>query len=248
MPVGTTRAMKARHGLPMPSGNECAGVVVAAGEELAAQALLGKWVACTPGTAFATHASADARMAMPLADGVTAEQGASSFVNPMTALSFIETMRRDGLTGVVHTAAASNLGQMLARICAADRVPSVNIVRSADQVDLLKGLGAEHVLDSEAPDFMVRLVEAVTASKAMVGFDAIGGGKIAGQILTAMEAAASRGGAYSRYGSAVPKRLYMYGALDLGPTVLNRNFGFQWDIAGWLLTPILASLGREVQA
>ncbi len=157
MPVGVTRAMKARHGLPMPSGNECAGVVVAASEDPAAQALLGKRVACTPGTAFATHALADARLAIPLADGVTAEQGASSFVNSMTALSFIETMRCDGFTGVTHIAAASNLGQMLVRICAADRVPLVNVVRSADQVDLLKGLYQIPLTKTHVPTLASRL-------------------------------------------------------------------------------------------
>lgn len=246
MPENATRAMKARHGIPMPVGNECAGTVVAAGEEPMAQSLLGKRVACVPGTAYAQYAAVDARMCMPLADGVTAEQGASSFVNPMTALGFVETMRMEGFTGLVHTAAASNLGQMLVRICREESVPLVNIVRSAEQERILRDLGATHVLDSTAADFFPRLVDAIGETKAMVGFDAIGGGTMAGQILTAMETSASRGAAFSRYGSSAAKKVYIYGALDLGPTVLNRAFGLSWDLGGWLLTPFLGKAGPEV--
>lgn len=246
MPDNATRAMKARHGMAMPAGNECAGTVVAAGDDPMAQALLGKRVACVPGTAYAQYAAVDARMCMPLADGITAEQGASSFVNPMTALGFVETMRMEGFTGIVHTAAASNLGQMLVRICREDSIPLVNIVRSAAQVELLRGLGATHVLDSTAPDFFPRLVEAIAETKAMMGFDAIGGGTLAATILTAMEAAASRGAAFSRYGSSTPKKVYIYGALDLGPTILNRAFGLTWDLGGWLLTPFLGKVEPQV--
>jgi NADPH:quinone reductase-like Zn-dependent oxidoreductase len=248
MPENATRAMKARHGLDMPAGNECAGTVVAAGDAPVAQALIGKRVACVPGTAYGTYALADANMAMPLADGVSAEQGASSFVNPMTALGFVETMRMDGFTGIVHAAAASNLGQMLVRICQEDNVPLVNIVRSAAQVELLKGIGAEHVLDSTAPDFMARLIDAIAETKAMIGFDPIGGGTMASQMLTAMEAAASRGAAFSRYGSSAPKKVCIYGALDLGPTILQRSFGLTWELSGWLLTPFLQKAGMEVAA
>ncbi len=246
MPEAATRAMKARHGQAMPVGNECAGMVIAAGEAPAAQALLGQRIACVPGGGFATHAMADARMAMVLGPQHSAEQGASSFVNPMTALGFVETMKRDGYTGIVHAAAASNLGQMLVKICAADGVPLVNVVRSAAQVDLLKGLGAAHVLDSTAPDFMDRLINAIAETKAMLGFDPTGGGMMASTMLTAMEAAASRGAAYSRYGSSTAKKVCIYGALDTGPTVLNRSFGLTWDLSGWLLTPFLASAGMEV--
>ncbi|MGX7894762.1 zinc-binding dehydrogenase [Tsuneonella sp. HG222] len=246
MPEGATRAMKARHGISMPAGNECAGTVVAAGDAPAASALLGKRVACVPGTAYATYALADAAMAMPLPDDVSAEQGASSFVNPMTALGFVETMRMEGFTGLVHAAAASNLGQMLVRICAEDKVPLVNIVRSQAQVALLRDLGAEHALDMTLPDFQQDLAEAIHSTGAMLGFDPIGGGTLAGQILTAMEQAASRGAAFSRYGSSVPKKVYIYGALDMGPTILNRAFGLTWDIGGWLLTPFMAKAGPEV--
>jgi NADPH:quinone reductase-like Zn-dependent oxidoreductase len=238
--------MKARHGMPMPAGNECAGTVVAAGDDPQAQALIGKRIACVPGTAYASYAIADARMAMPLAEGVTAEQGASSFVNPMTALGFVESMRLEGFTGLVHAAAASNLGQMLVKICAADGIPLVNIVRSDAQAQILRDLGATHVLDMTAEGFQGKLVDALAETKAMLGFDPIGGGTLSGQILGAMEQAASRGAAFSRYGSSEAKKVYIYGALDLGPTILNRNFGLTWELAGWLLTPFMAKAGPEI--
>jgi NADPH:quinone reductase-like Zn-dependent oxidoreductase len=246
MPDNATRAMKARHGAAMPAGNECAGTVVAAGDDPAAQALIGKRVACVPGTGYATYAVADARMAMPLADGVTAEQGASSFVNPMTALGFVETMKLEGFTGLVHAAAASNLGQMLVKICKDDGIPLVNIVRSEAQAQILRDLGATHVLDMTAEGFQGKLTDAIAETKAMLGFDPIGGGTLAGQILGAMEQAASRGAAFSRYGSSEPKKVYIYGALDLGPTILNRAFGLTWELAGWLLTPFMAKFGPEI--
>ncbi len=242
MPDNATRAMKSRHGMAMPAGNEAAGTVVAAGE--GAEALLGKRVACVPGSAYANYAYADAAMCMPVE--ASAAQAASSFVNPMTALGFVETMKLEGFTGIVHAAAASNLGQMLVKICLEDGVPLVNIVRSEDQVKLLKDLGATHVLNMTDADFMPKLIDAIAETKAMLGFDPIGGGTLAGQILTAMEAAASRGAAFSRYGSSEAKKVYIYGALDLGPTILNRAFGLTWDLAGWLLTPFMGKAGMEV--
>ncbi len=244
MPDNATRAMKARHGMAMPAGNEAAGTVVAAGA--GAEALMGKRVACVPGTAYGTYAFAEAAMCMPVGTDVSAEQAASSFVNPMTALGFVETMKLEGFTGIVHAAAASNLGQMLVKICQADGVPLVNIVRSDDQVKLLKDLGATHVLNMTDADFMPRLIDAIAETKAMIGFDPIGGGTLAGQILTAMEAAASRGAVFSRYGSSEAKKVYIYGALDLGPTVLNRAFGLTWDLSGWLLTPFMAKAGQDI--
>ncbi|MGH6786434.1 MAG: zinc-binding dehydrogenase [Novosphingobium sp.] len=243
MPEASTRFMKSRHGMAMPAGNEAAGTVVAAGETDTAKALVGKRVACVPGTAYGTYAYADAGMCMPTE--ASAEQAASSFVNPMTALGFVETMRMDGYSGIVHAAAASNLGQMLVKICLEDGVPLVNIVRSADQVALLKGIGAVHVLDSTDADFMAKLVDTIAETKAMIGFDPIGGGTTASQMLTAMEAAASRGAAFSRYGSSEPKKVCIYGALDMGPTVLNRAFGLTWDLSGWLLTPFMMKAGME---
>ncbi|MFM2272417.1 MAG: hypothetical protein RL702_1482 [Pseudomonadota bacterium] len=244
MPDNATRAMKSRHGLAMPAGNEAAGVVVAAGE--GAEHLMGKRIACVPGTAYADYAIAEAQMAFAVDDSVTAEQAASSFVNPMTALGFVETMKLEGFTGIVHAAAASNLGQMLVKICLEDGIPLVNIVRSEAQVKLLKDLGATHVLNMTDADFMAQLIDAIAETKAMIGFDPIGGGTLAGQILTAMEAAASRGAAFSRYGSSEAKKVYIYGALDLGPTILNRAFGLTWDLAGWLLTPFMMKAGPEI--
>ena len=179
-----------------------------------------------------------------LPDDATAAEGASCFVNPLTALGMTETMRREGHTALVHTAAASNLGQMLVKICLADGIPLVNIVRSAEQEELLRGLGAVHVLNSAAPDFMEKLVAAIEETGATLAFDAIGGGKLVGQILNAMEAAINRrGGAYSRYGSAVHKQVYIYGGLDVAPTELTRAFGMAWGIGGWLLTYFLQKIG-----
>lgn len=248
MPDPAVRAMAARHGMAMPVGNEGAGTVVAAGESPEAQALLGKLVTCFPGAMYATYAVADARMCLPLGDGITAEQGASAFVNPLTALSFIETMRHYGHKALVHTAAASNLGQMLVKICQADGIPLVNVVRSEAQVAILKAIGAEHVVDSAKASFIEDLTAAVTATQATMAFDAIGGGKQVSQILTVIEQVANTGAAYSRYGSSSPKHAFIYGALDLSPTVLTRNFGFSWDVSGWLLTPWMAKLGPQIVA
>jgi NADPH:quinone reductase-like Zn-dependent oxidoreductase len=244
MPDAATRAFKARHGMAMPAGNEAAGMVVAAGA--GAEHLMGKRIACVPGTAYGSYAIAEAQMAFPVDDNVTAEQAASSFVNPMTALGFTETMKMEGFTGIVHAAAASNLGQMLVKICLEDNIPLVNIVRSEEQVQLLKGIGATHVLNMTDADFMPRLIDAIAETKAMIGFDPIGGGTLASQILSAMEAAASRGAAFSRYGSSEAKKVYIYGALDIGPTILNRAFGLTWELAGWLLTPFMMKAGMEV--
>jgi NADPH2:quinone reductase len=243
MPDVAVRAMQGRIGKPMPVGNEGAGLVVAAGED--AQALMGKRVACAGGGMYAEYRLVDARQCLPLPDGAPAELGAASFVNPLTVLGFIETMRAEGFTGIVHTAAASNLGQMLVKACAEDGVPLVNIVRKPEQVDLLKALGAEHVLDSSAPDFMPALVAALEATGARLAFDAIGGGTMAGQILAAMEQAAAKNLPYSVYGSNERKKVYIYGALDLSPTILARRFGLTWEVAGWLLLPFLARQSME---
>ncbi|HSG33236.1 MAG TPA: NADH oxidase, partial [Sphingomonadaceae bacterium] len=248
MPEPAIRAMQARIGQPMPVGNEGAGPVIAAGDAPEAQDLLGKRVAAVPGGMFATHQIADARMCMALPDDLPIELGAASYVNPLTALGFVETMRAEGFKGIVHTAAASNLGQMLVKLCAEENVPLVNIVRKPEQVAMLKGIGAEHVVDSSSPDFMEQLVAAIEATGARLGFDAIGGGKMAGTILAAMEAVASKGAAYSRYGSYERKKVYIYGALDLGPIILNRSFGLTWEVAGWLLIPFMMKLRPEDSA
>ncbi|HVF92676.1 MAG TPA: zinc-binding dehydrogenase [Sphingomonas sp.] len=235
-------AMAARLDQPMPVGNEGAGTVVAAGE--GAEHLVGKTVALIAGAMYAQYRTVRATDAFVLPDDATAAEGASVFVNPLTALGMIETMRLEGHSALIHTAAASNLGQMLNRICLADGVPLVNIVRSDEQARLLRDAGATHVCDSSIPDFAERLADAVSETGATIAFDAIGGGDLVNRILTAIEAAANRKAAsYSRYGSSVHKQAYIYGSLDVRPTVIDRNFGLAWGIGGWLLTPFLARVG-----
>lgn len=243
MPAAAVRAMVSRMNMPLPVGNEGAGTVIAAGDAPEAKALLGKRVTCVPGGMYAQYRMVDARACMVLPDGATAEQGASAFVNPMTALGFVETMRAEGHKALVHTAAASNLGQMLVKICREDDVPLVNVVRSPGQVALLRQIGASHVVDSSAEDFADALAAALADTGATIVFDAIGGGTLVSRILAAMEQVASAGASYSRYGSATLKQAYIYGALDLSPTILSRSFGFSWGVAGWLLTPFLAKAG-----
>jgi NADPH:quinone reductase len=239
------RAMAARVGIAMPAGNEGAGTVVAAGAAPAAQALLGKAVAAAGGAMYAQYRCVDVAFCLELPAGTAAVDGASSFVNPMTALGMVETMRRENHVALVHTAAASNLGQMLNRLCISEQIPLVNIVRRPEQADLLRSAGAAFVCNSAAPDFMADLTAAVTQTSATLGFDAVGGGRLASQILTCMEAAASAGAGYSRYGSAVHKQVYIYGSLDRGPTELTRNFGMAWGVGGWLLTPFLQQIGLD---
>jgi NADPH2:quinone reductase len=242
------RALKARVGESLPVGNEGAGVIVAAGAAPAAQALLGKTVSAIGGAMYSEYRSVHFSQVQELPAGTTPAEGASWFVNPLTALGMTETMRAEGHSALVHTAAASNLGQMLQKVCSKDGIPLVNIVRSKEQVELLRSLGATHVLDSSTPTFMPDLIEALAATSATIGFDAIGGGKLVGQILTAMEAAASKKeGSYSRYGSATHKQVYIYGGLDRSPTLLNRSFGMAWGVGGWLLTPFLQKAGADTQ-
>ena len=245
MPEPFASAMKARHGQRMPVGNEGAGTVVAAGTSEAAQALIGQRVACVPGGAYAEYAIADAAMCLPLGDQ-SSEQGASSFVNPMTALGFAETARAEGQRAIIHAAAASNLGQMLVKICQEDGIELVNIVRKPEQAEILRELGATHIVDSSASDFMAQLRAAIEATGAYLGFDPIGGGTMSDSCLKAMEqVAASKMGEYNRYGSNQPKKMYIYGRLDLGPTILTPAYGFGWTLSGWLLTPFMAKAGME---
>jgi len=246
VPEQFLKAMKARLDESMPVGNEGAGVVVAAGPDPAAQALMGKTVALLGGAMYGQYRTVKAGDVLPLPAGANAADGASCFVNPLTALGMTETMRAEGHTALVHTAAASNLGQMLNRICLKDGIELVNIVRSAEQAKILKDIGAKHVVDSTSPGFQDELTAALIETGATIAFDAIGGGKLASQILSGMEAAANaRGGAYSRYGSSVFKQVYIYGSLDPRPSELARNYGLSWSVGGWLLTPFLAKLGAE---
>ena len=230
----------------LPVGNEGAGVVVQAGTSPAAQAILGKTVAIVGGAMYSQYRCIKAAQCLVLPPGTTPAEGASWFVNPLTALGMVATMRAEGHKALVHTAAASNLGQMLNKICIKDTVGLVNIVRKPEQADILKKIGATYVCDSSSPTFMDELTEALVATGATVAFDAIGGGTLAGKILTAMEIAANRNAKeYSRYGSTTHKQVYIYGGLDRGPTEFTRAFGMAWGIGGWLLTPFLQKIGFE---
>ncbi len=246
VPDGALRGMTARFGISMPVGNEGAGVVIETGSSAAARALKDKTVAVLGGAMYSQYRAVPTEQCLVLPAGATAAEGASSFVNPLTALGMVETMRSEGHTALVHTAAASNLGQMLNRICINEKIALVNIVRSQSQADLLRSIGAVYVCDSTAPTFMKDLIAALTTTGATLAFDAIGGGKLAGQILTCMEAALNaKPGPYSRYGSPIHKQVYIYGGLGIGmgPIELQRNFGFAWGVGGWLVTPFLQKLG-----
>jgi NADPH:quinone reductase len=246
VPEKLMRAMTGRMDKPLPVGNEGAGVVIKAGASPAAQALLGKTVAMLGGSMYAQYRTLSLEQCLPLPEGTRPAEGASCFVNPLTALGMVETMRREGHTALVHTAAASNLGQMLNRICIEDGVALVCIVRKPEQAQLLRSQGAKHVVDSSTPTFMEDLTAALAATGATIAFDAIGGGKLASNILACMEAVAvSKMTEYSRYGSFVHKQVYLYGMLDRGPTELARSYGMAWSIGGWLLTPFLGKIGAE---
>lgn len=240
-------AMAGRVGQSLPAGNEGAGVVVEAGAAPEAQALVGKTVSLRGGGMYAQYRLARASEVLPMPEGITPAQAASAYVNPLTVLGMVETMRLEGHTALIHTAAASNLGQMLQRVCVADGIPLVNVVRKPEQEKILRDLGATHVVNSSSPTFMDDLVDACSETGATLGFDAIGGGRIAGQILTAIEQAALRKAtSYSRYGSSVHKQVYIYGGLDRGPTEFVRAFGLSWGLGGWLLPNFLERVGPEV--
>src|SRR5512138_3691240 len=244
MPEAAMRSMAARLDQSMPVGNEGAGTVIRTGSSDAAKALMGKTVSIIGGAMYSQYRVMKVRDVMELPPGTTAADGASWFVNPLTALGMTETMRRENHKALVHTAAASNLGQMLNKICIKDGIGLVNIVRSREQADILHKIGAKYVVDSTADTFMDDLTAALVETGATIAFDAIGGGKLAGQILTCMEAAANKTAKeYSRYGSSVFKQVYIYGSLNTGPTELSRAFGLTWAVGGWLLTPFLQKIG-----
>jgi NADPH:quinone reductase-like Zn-dependent oxidoreductase len=246
VPPSRLASVRGRLGQSLPVGNEGAGTVVAAGRN--SKALEGKLVGMIGGAMYADYRRIAVRDIAVLPEGTTAVDGASMFVNPLTALGFVETARREGHKAIIHTAAASNLGQMLQKVCLADGIPLINVVRSQEQGDLLRAIGARWVLNSKDADFTERLTEAVEETGATIAFDAIGGGSLGSEIIQAMERAAiERMSEFSRYGSDVFKQLYIYGALDLSPTMLNRlAFGFEWSVAGWLLFPFLRKAGDEV--
>jgi NADPH2:quinone reductase len=246
VPEGPLRGMQARFDQSLPVGNEGAGVVIAAGESAEAQAWVGKTVSMIGGAMYSTHRLLKVGQCLAQKEGTTPAEAASWFVNPMTALGMVETMRMEGHTALVHTAAASNLGQMLNKLCLSEGIDLVNVVRRPAQAELLRGQGAKHVVDSSEEAFMESLIEALQQTGATLAFDATGGGKLAGKILTAMEVAQTAAATeYSRYGSTVHKQVYIYGSLDRSPTVFNRAFGTAWGIGGWLLTPFLQKIGGE---
>jgi len=246
VPEQMMSAMQARLDAALPVGNEGGGIVVAAGSGDAAQALLGKTVGVLGGATYSQYRTLKTDQCLALHEGTTPRQGAACFVNPLTALGMVETMRMEGHSALVHTAAASNLGQMLQKICLADGVALVNIVRKAEQEKILRDIGATHVCNSSLESFAEDLTAALADTGATIAFDATGGGTLASQILSAMEAAAARTGAgYSRYGSTIHKQVYIYGGLDRSPTQLIRNYGMAWGIGGWLLTPFLIKIGTE---
>jgi NADPH:quinone reductase-like Zn-dependent oxidoreductase len=246
VPDPMMRAMAGRLDASLPVGNEGAGVVVKAGASDAARALVGKTVAMIGGAMYAQYRCIKVADCLVLPDGATPADGASSFVNPLTALGMVETMRREGHSALAHTAAASNLGQMLNKICIKDGIGLVNIVRTAEQEGILRNIGAAYVCNSTTPTFMEDLTRALVTTGATLAFDAIGGGKLASQILSCMEAAAARNAkTYSRYGSTVHKQVYIYGGLDVRPTELSRGFGMAWGVGGWLLFPFLQKIGPD---
>jgi NADPH2:quinone reductase len=239
-------AMADRFDQSMMVGNEGAGVVVEAGDSDAAQALLGRTVATLGGAMYAQFRVVNVAQALLLHEGTTAMEGASCFVNPLTVLGMVETMRLENHTALVHTAAASNLGQMLLKVCLDENIGLVNVVRRPEHVALLKSMGASHVCDMSEASFVDDLTAALRETGATLAFDATGGGILASQILGAMEAAAmANNPGFNRYGSNVHKQLYIYGGLDTSPTELRRNFGMAWGIGGWLLPPFLERVGPE---
>ena len=246
VPQAAMAAMVGRLDQRLPVGNEGAGMVVAAGGSEAARALLGKTVALMGGAMYAQYRTANAEDCLVLPEGATAADGASCFINPLTALGMVETMRREGHTALVHTAAASNLGQMLNRICLKDKIGLVNIVRSATQEEMLRAQGALYVCNSAALSFKDDLTQALVATGATLAFDAVGGGTLVGRILSCMEAAINqKPSIYSRYGSAIHKQVYIYGGLDPRPTEFSRSFGMAYGIGGWLVFPFLKKIGPD---
>lgn len=249
VPAKFMGAVKKRIGKAIPVGNEGAGTVVAAGSSAAAQSLMGKTVAFIGGGSYRKYLCANVQSCLELEPGTTAVEAASSFVNPLTALAMVETMRAEGHKAIVHAAAASNLGQMLNRICIADGIDLVNIVRKPEQEALLRDLGAKYVVNSSSDSFMADLTQALIDTGATIAFDPIGGGRLASDILTCMEAAVSRNMTeYSVYGSDIYKQVYIYGGLDRGPITLNRTFGFAWGVNGFLLFNALGKLGKDTAA
>jgi NADPH:quinone reductase-like Zn-dependent oxidoreductase len=238
--------VKSRLDQTLPIGNEGAGTVVEAGDSEAAQALMGKTVAILSGASYSQYCCVPAKSCIVHKQDTSAKQAASSFVNPLTALSMIETMHLEGHSALVHTAAASSLGTMLNKLCLKDNIPLVNIVRKQEQVDLLKKAGAKYICNSSEDSFKDDLYHAIEQTGATLAFDAVGGGKLASHILNAMEMVGSKDASgLNTYGSGDNKQVYIYGGLDMSPTILNRSFGMTWGVGGWLLMRVLSKLDQD---
>ena len=246
IPEELRKAVAARVGESLPVGNEAGGVVIGAGSSDAAQALMGKTVGVIGGEMYGQYRCVNVFMCLELEEGTSSTEGASCFVNPLTSLAMTETMRMENHTALVHTAAASNLGQMLNKICISDGIDLVNIVRKPEQEEILKGIGAKYIINSSSDSYYAELTDALAETGATLAFDATGGGKLTNDILTCMEAAAARNmGEYNRYGSDVFKQVYIYGGLDRSATTLTRGYGFSWSVGGFLLTPFMQKAGFE---
>lgn len=244
IPAAYLAAYGGRFGMKLPGGNEGGGVVVAAGSD--SEHLMGKTVALFGCNSFAEYRCVPTAACMVMNDGTTAKQAAASCVNPLTVLGMIATMEMEGHTAMINTAAASKLGQMLVKACKDDGIPLVSIVRKPEQVELLKSIGATHVCNSSLPTFEDDLVAAISETGATLAFDAIGGGDMPNQLLTAMEKALlAKATGYSRYGNTTKKQVYIYGGLSMEPTTLRRSYGMFWNVGGWLVTPILQQVGPE---
>ncbi len=249
VPAAAMPAMQGRLNQSMPVGNEGAGVVVKAGKAPEAQALLGKTVATFGGEMYAQYRCAKAAQCVALPADCTAADGAAIFVNPLTAFCMVDVMRKEGHKAIVHTVAASSLGQMLIKLCQKENVNLVNIVRSQAQVDLLKEMGAEWVCNSSSPTFIQDLTQAIAATGATLVFDPIGGGDLLTQVMAIMEQSLIKSEPYSRYGSATRKQAYIYGVLDRSsPTTIRLNFGLAFGIGGWLLTHYMQTLSASERA
>jgi NADPH2:quinone reductase len=238
-------AARERIGAPMPVGNEGAGTVVETGSSEMARSLAGRLVSVAGGGMYSQFRLVKADACLPLPEGSSPEDGAAAFVNPMTVLAMVETMNHEGHAGLVHTAAASSLGQMLNRFCIEEEIPLVSVVRRPEHVEILRQAGAAHVLDSSANEFEEELVVALRETGATLAFDPIGGGELADRILSCMERAISDGLGYRRYGSNVRKQVYVYGGLDRAPTVLHRTYGMAWGVGGWLVSHVLERIGED---
>jgi NADPH2:quinone reductase len=244
VPAERIEAVSGRVDQALPAGNEGAGTIVAAGRN--AHDLVGRVVAARSFGMYAQYRLVKLADCLVLPEGTAPLAAASAFINPLTALGMVETMHLEGHAAIVHTAAASNLGQMLTRLCIADDIPLVNVVRSQDQADLLRAIGARYVIDSTSPSFLADLDDAIAETGATLAFDAIGGGPMAATILASMERALlARADGYSRYGSPIHKQVYLYGTLDPGPTEIHRSFGMAWGIGGWLMTWFMDRIGPQ---